>query len=186
MITSWTSCAASSVRAVPPAYRSPDSDTSLVIPRRIAQHQVFSETLSFFMFLRAFDDSSYVLAREGSQPPGLRPLQAKLSRNSNQILADGFAGSNPKCPGTQSVSRGPPKSPPVCSPPVTPPPPSGRVGGMLQRTSPPFWARESKRAWLSAAPSQASRHCCFARLLWVQKLRCRVFAKLNDMLLDYI
>jgi hypothetical protein len=31
-------------------------------------------------------------------------------------------------PGTQSVSWGPPKSPPVRSPPVTPPPPSGRVG----------------------------------------------------------
>jgi hypothetical protein len=68
------------------------------------------------------------LAREGSPPPGLRPPQAELSRNPIRWPALGFAGSNPICPGTQSVSRGPPKSPPVRSPPVTPPPPSGRVG----------------------------------------------------------
>jgi hypothetical protein len=43
-------------------------------------------------------------------------------------------GSSPICPGTQSVSRGPPKSPPVRSPPVTPPVPADRRTGSSSRT----------------------------------------------------
>ena len=44
-------------------------------------------------------------AREGSPPPGLRLLQAKLSRNSNQIARRRIRRFESTCPATQSVSN---------------------------------------------------------------------------------
>ena len=45
------------------------------------------------------------LAREGSPPPGLRLPQRNCHANPIRWLADGFPGSNPTCPASQSVSN---------------------------------------------------------------------------------
>ena len=49
------------------------------------------------------------LVREGSPPPGLRLLWRNCHANPIRWLADGFAGSNPTCPATQSSQTGGPQ-----------------------------------------------------------------------------
>jgi hypothetical protein len=63
--------------------------------------------------------ASYSWHAKGLRRPDCAYLRPNYHANTISWPAPGFASSNPICPGTQSVSRGPPKSPPVRSPPVT-------------------------------------------------------------------